>query len=365
VPITLDLSMTARALTAALVDVRSVSGDEGPLADAVEQALRAAAGDASRISVERDGNVVLARTDLGRAARVVLAGHLDTVPIADNVPSRIAAGPNGDRLYGCGTSDMKSGDAVALRAAYLIATGALDPHCDVTWVFYDCEEIAADRNGLGRIARENPAALHGDLAILLEGTSGLIEGGCQGTMRAIVSVPGTRAHSARSWLGVNAIHGAGAVLARLNAYQARTVEVEGLTFREGLNAVKIEGGVAGNVIPDECRVTVNYRFAPDLTEAQAHDHVREVFAGFDVEITDSSPAARPGLDSPAALAFSAAVGGVPSAKLGWTDVARFSELGIPALNFGPGDPNVAHTRDEYVDLALVDAAEKAVLAFLA
>lgn len=367
-PITLDLSQDVRALTAALVDVRSVSGDEQPLADALEQALRAAAGDGGRITVARDGNVVLARTDFGLQTRVVLAGHLDTVPIADNVPSRIVAGldgGDGDRLYGCGTSDMKSGDAVALRAAYLIATGALSPNCDVTWVFYDCEEIAAERNGLGRIARENPTALFGDLAILLEPTNGLVEGGCQGTMRAVVSVPGTRAHSARSWLGVNAIHGAAVVLTTLSAYEARTVEVEGLTYREGLSAVKIEGGVAGNVVPDACQVTVNYRFAPDRSEAQAHDHVREVFAGFDVEITDSAPAARPGLDSAAAMAFSAAVGGTPSAKLGWTDVARFSELGIPALNFGPGDPNLAHTRDEYVRLDLIVAAEQAVLAFLA
>jgi succinyl-diaminopimelate desuccinylase len=362
---TLDLSQDVRALTAALIDVRSVSGDEQPLADAVEQALRAAAGDHGRITVTRDGNVVLARTDFGLPTRVVLAGHLDTVPIADNVPSHVETHPEGDRLYGCGTSDMKSGDAVALRAAYLVANGALAPHCDVTWVFYDCEEIEAARNGLGRIARESPAVLTGDLAILLEPTNGLVEGGCQGTMRAIVSVPGTRAHSARSWLGVNAIHGAAAVLATLSAYEARTVEVEGLTYREGLSAVKIEGGVAGNVVPDACEVTVNYRFAPDRSEAQAHDHVREVFAGFDVQITDSAPAARPGLDSAAAMAFSAAVGGSPSAKLGWTDVARFSELGIPALNFGPGDPNLAHTRDEYVRLDLIVAAERAVLAFLA
>lgn len=365
VTITLDLSQDARALTAALIDARSVSGEEAELADAVEAALRASAGDGGRIAVQRDGNVVLARTDLGRPTRVVLAGHLDTVPIADNVPSHLGTGAEDGLLFGCGASDMKSGDAVALRAAHLVATGELVPRCDVTWVFYDCEEIEAARNGLGRIARENPAALAGDLAILLEPTNGLVEGGCQGTMRAVITVPGTRSHSARSWLGVNAIHGAGAVLATLAAYEPRVVEVEGLTYREGLNAVKIEGGVAGNVIPDECLITVNYRFAPDRSEAQAHDHVREVFAGFDVEITDSSPAARPGLDSVAAQEFSAAVGGTPSAKLGWTDVARFSELGIPALNFGPGDPNLAHTRDENVRLELIDAGERAVLAFLA
>jgi succinyl-diaminopimelate desuccinylase len=360
VAISLDLSADVRDLTAALIDAPSVSRDELALTDAVEAALRASDGGTGRLSVVRDGNVVLARTDFGRPARVVLAGHLDTVPIADNVPSTVV----GDLLYGRGASDMKSGDAVALRAAHEIASGALDPIRDVTWVFYDCEEIEAAHNGLFRIAREDPAALAGDLAILLEPTSGLVEGGCQGTMRALVAIHGRSAHSARSWLGDNAIHGAAPVLNTLLAYQPRTVEVEGLTYREGLSAVAISGGIAGNVIPDECTVTVNYRFAPDLSEQQAHDHVREVFAGFDVRITDSAPASRPGLDSPAAQDFVAAVGGEPSAKFGWTDVARFSALGIPALNFGPGDPNLAHTRDEHVELAAIAAAESAMLRFL-
>lgn len=358
--LTLDLAADVRDLTAALVDIPSVSGDEDAITDAVEAALRAADGGSGRLAIRRDRNVVIARTDLGRAARVVLAGHLDTVPIADNVPSRV----DGGLLRGCGTSDMKSGDAVMLRAAHAVATGALDPSRDITWVFYDCEEVAASRNGLGRIAREDPAQLAGDLAILFEGTNGLIEGGCQGTMRAKVTVTGRRAHSARSWLGDNAIHAVAPVLETLRGYQARTVEVEGLTYREGLNAVFIAGGIAGNVIPDECSVTVNYRFAPDLSEEQAHQHVRDVFAGFQVEITDSSPASRPGLDSAAAQDFVTAVGGEPSAKLGWTDVARFSELGIPALNYGPGDPNVAHTRDEFVALDAIVAAEAAILRFL-
>jgi len=365
VTITLDLSQDARALTAALIDARSVSGEEAELADAVEAALRASAGDGGRIAVQRDGNVVLARTDLGRPTRVVLAGHLDTVPIADNVPSHLGTGAEDGLLFGCGASDMKSGDAVALRAAHLVATGELVPRCDVTWVFYDCEEIEGERNGLFRIARETPQRLAGDLAILFEGTNGLIEGGCQGTMRAKITVTGRRAHSARSWLGDNAIHAIAPVLEALRAYRPRTVEVEGLAYREGLNAVAISGGIAGNVIPDECSVTVNYRFAPDLSEEQAHQHVREVFAGFDVRITDSAPASRPGLDSPAARDFVAAVGGTPSAKLGWTDVARFSALGIPALNFGPGDPNLAHTRDEHVALDAITAAEAALFRFLA
>lgn len=349
--------MSGARLTAALVDVRSESRDEARLADLVESALRRYPS----LTVERDGNVVLARTDLGRAQRVVLAGHIDTVPIADNVPSRL----DGGRLYGCGTSDMKAGVAVQLRVAHLVGSGALDPRVDLTWICYDCEEIEHAHNGLGRIARERPQALAGDLAIVLEPTAGVVEGGCQGTMRAAITVSGERAHSARSWLGVNAIHGAAPILDRLAGYEARTVDVDGLTYREGLNAVAINGGVAGNIVPDVCTVTVNFRFAPDRSEADAAAHVREVFAQWPVEVVDSAPAARPGLDSPLPQAFAAAVGGTPRPKYGWTDVSRFAQLGIPALNFGPGDPNLAHKPEEYVEVARIAEAEAALMRFLA
>jgi succinyl-diaminopimelate desuccinylase len=352
----LDLSSDAATLTAALVDVESVSGDEAGLADLVEEALRRYPS----LKVERDGNVVLARTDLGREQRLVLAGHLDTVPIADNVPSHV----EGELLYGCGTTDMKSGVAVLLRVAHLVGTGALDPGVDLTFVCYDCEEIEASRNGLGRIARERPDTLAGDLAVLLEPTDGLVEGGCQGTLRVAVQVPGVRAHSARSWLGTNAIHASGEVLARLTAYQAREVDVDGLAYREGLNAVAITGGVAGNVVPDSCTVTVNYRFAPDRSESDAFAHMREVFTGYELVLTDSAPGARPGLDGKLATSIVAAVGGEARAKLGWTDVARFGELGIPAVNLGPGDPNLAHKPEEHVVIAQIGEVEAALVRFL-
>jgi succinyl-diaminopimelate desuccinylase len=352
----LNLATDAATLTAGLVDVESVSGSEAALADLVEQALRAYPD----LKVERDGNVVLARTSLGRPQRVVLAGHLDTVPIAGNLPSRL----DGDTLHGCGTVDMKSGLAVMLRVAHLVGTGALDPRVDLTWVSYDCEEIEAARNGLGRLARTRPDVLAGDLAILLEPSEGIVEGGCQGTLRVAVHTRGVRAHSARSWLGTNAIHLTAPVLTRLADYEPRVVDVDGLTYREGLNAVGIAGGVAGNVIPDECAVTVNYRFAPDRSEDDALAHVRDVFDGFELELTDSAPGARPGLDSPVAAGFVAAVGGQARAKLGWTDVARFGELGIPAVNFGPGDPNLAHKPEEHVSVAKVLAAEEALVRFL-
>ena len=352
----LELSADAASLTAQLVDVGSVSGDEAHLADLVDAAL---AGYPA-LTVERDGNVVLARTSFGRDRRVVLAGHLDTVPIADNIPSR----RDGDVLHGCGTSDMKSGVAVQLRMAHLIATGAVHPWVDLTFVFYDCEEIEAERNGLGRIARERPEALAGDLAVLLEPTDGLIEGGCQGTLRVAVRVPGVRAHSARSWLGENAIHATAPALERLASYRAREVDVDGLAYREGLNAVGIAGGIAGNVIPDECTVTVNYRFAPDRSEDDAFEHVRAVFDGFEVIRTDSAPGARPGLHIELAKSIVAAVGGTPRAKLGWTDVARFGQLGIPAVNLGPGDPNLAHKPEEHVSCARIVEVERALVGFL-
>ncbi|WP_354642193.1 succinyl-diaminopimelate desuccinylase [Kitasatospora camelliae] len=348
----LDLTIDGGALTARLVDFPSVSGDEQPLADAVEAALRAH----PHLTVDRFGNNVVARTTLGRAERVLIAGHLDTVPIADNLPSYV----EGDLLYGCGTSDMKSGVAVALRLAATLP----EPNRDLTFVFYDCEEIEASRNGLGRLAAAHPEWLAADFAVLMEPSGATVEGGCQGTLRADVKLTGTRAHSARSWLGDNAIHKAVEVLRRLSEYQPRRVEIDGLEYREGLNATRIDGGVAGNVIPDECVVHVNFRFAPDRTVEEAADHVREVFAGFDVDVTDSAAGALPGLAQPAARDFLAAVGGKPRAKFGWTDVARFSALGVPAVNYGPGDPNLAHKRDEHCSLTAIAETEARLRAWL-
>ena len=359
----LDLSADVLALTRALVDTPSVSGTEQALADAVEAALRGLDG----LEVVRLGNNVLARTSLDRPTRVVLAGHLDTVPIADNVPSRLDEATG--LLYGCGTSDMKAGDAVMLRLAHRFGRAGAEPAHDLTFVFYDNEEVDSALNGLGRVARELRGWLYGDLAILLEPTDGVVEGGCQGTLRAVVETTGHRAHSARSWLGVNAVHRAAGVLATLAGYRAREVEVDGLTYREGLNAVRVEGGVAGNVVPDLCRVTVNFRYAPDRDEDAAEAHVREVFAeavaaGATVTVVDNAGGALPGLAEPAAAAFVQAVGRPARAKLGWTDVARFAALGIPALNYGPGDPNLAHTREEWVDTARITESARLLRGYL-
>jgi succinyl-diaminopimelate desuccinylase len=348
----IDLSLPADALTASIVDVPSPSGGETRLADEVESTLRGH----PHLTVERDGDAVMARTTVGAAQRVVIAGHLDTVPVADNVPSR----RDGDRLYGCGTSDMKSGLAVMLRLAATIT----EPRHDVSWLFYDNEETDAAHNGLGRVLRNEPGWLKADLAILMEPTANRVEAGCQGTLRVLVVATGKRAHSARSWLGNNAIHAAGEVLSRLSAYQARRVTIDGCEYREGLNAVRIEGGVSGNVVPDRCTIAVNHRFAPDRTEAEALAHVQELLAPFECVLTDSAPAAPPRLGEPAAADFLARIGGEPHAKLGWTDVARFASLGIPAVNFGPGDPNLAHTREEYVELPLIGECERMLRSYL-
>ena len=349
----LDLTADPVDLCAALVDVPSVSGDEGALADALESALRE---QAPHLELLRSGHAVLARTALGRERRVLLAGHIDTVPIAANVPGR----HDGDRLYGCGTSDMKAGDAVfAHLAAELPA-----PRHDLTFVFYDCEEVEAARNGLGRIEREHRDWLAADLAILGEPTNGAVEAGCQGTLRAEIITRGRRAHSARPWLGSNAVHAAEPVLHRLSAYRAREVDIDGCRYREGLQAVRIAGGVAGNVVPDECVVTVNFRFAPDRDAAAAEKHVREVFDRFELAVTDLSPGALPGLGAPAAQEFLAATGTEPTAKYGWTDVSRFAALSIPAVNFGPGDPNLAHTREEHVEVERITRTAAVLRRFL-
>jgi succinyl-diaminopimelate desuccinylase len=340
-PLTSEVLSDPVVLTRALVDIESVSRAEKLIADSVEEVLRRT----SHLSVDRLGNTVMARTDLGRSQRVVLAGHLDTVPINDNFPSRVAE----DLIYGCGTSDMKSGVALALHLAATLP----DPRYDLTFLFYEAEEIESRYNGLHLVAQAHPSWLGADFAVLLEPTYGVVEAGCQGTLRALIRTEGRRAHTARAWRGVNAIHAAGAVLRRLEDYRPRTVIIDGCTYREGLNAVRISGGVAGNVVPDRCEIEVNLRFAPDRTEADAVEHLREVFADYEIEMTDSAPGALPGLTAAPAREFLAAVGAEPAGKLGWTDVARFAAVGIPALNYGPGDPLLAHAPDEHVEIGRI------------
>ena len=354
---TLDLSATSIDITRQLCDIESVSGDEKTIADAIQDALSGAA----HLEILRDGDLIIARTNLGRDKRVVIAGHIDTVPINDNVPTRYESEDGVDYLWGRGTVDMKAGVAVQLK----LAVELTDPNVDVTWLWYDHEEVSADLNGLERLARNNPELLQGDFAILGEPSNAQIEGGCNGNARIEVRTFGKRAHSARSWVGHNAIHDAAGILNVLVGYTPREVEVEGLTYREGLNAVGISGGVAGNVIPDEAMVHINYRFAPSRSGEEAIAHLRELFDGYDVTVVDLAEGARPGLDAKLAQEFVAAVGGeAPKPKYGWTDVARFSALGIPAVNYGPGDPLKAHADDERVAVEQITACEQGLRAWL-
>ena len=348
----LDLGVDAVQLTEDLVNIESVSGNEQEIADAVETALR----DLDHLEVQRFGHTIVARTHHGHTERVVIAGHIDTVPLNANLPAR----RDEQALHGLGTCDMKGGVAIALRLAATMPV----TNRDVTYLFYECEEVEAERNGLQLLSQSHPDLLQADFAILMEPSDGVVEAGCQGTLRVDVRVKGVRAHSARSWTGVNAIHGAADVLARLNAYEARRPVIDGLEYHEGLNAVFISGGVAGNVLPDECMVSVNYRFAPDRSVDEAYAHMREVFDGFEIELSDSAPAAMPGLSVPAAAAFVEAVGGRANPKFGWTDVARFSGLGIPAVNFGPGDPHLAHKQDEFVPLDQITTVEQQLRSWL-
>ena len=330
-------------LTAALVDIPSVSHNERAITDHLAARLAATPW----LEVTRVGDNLVARTNLGRAQRLLIGGHTDTVPANGNEKARI----EGDVLWGLGSCDMKSGLAVMLELALTVA----QPAIDVTYVFYECEEIDSEFNGVERLFRERPDLLAADAAILAEPTGAMVEAGCQGTMRAVVTQTGVRAHSARPWLGVNAIHRLGPVLTAVAAFGGRKVEIDGCLFLEALSAVGIEGGVAGNVVPDRATVVLNHRFAPDRTAAEAEAALRQVVGEVDgFEVVDVAVAARPGLDHPLLRSLVEASGGPPRAKLGWTDVARFASRGVPATNFGPGDPNVAHAADERVTRAELD-----------
>jgi succinyl-diaminopimelate desuccinylase len=345
------------ALTAALIAVPSVSRHEQQLADQVELRL---AERAPGLALARVGNNVIVRTDLGRDRRVVLGGHLDTVPGNANEVPRL----DGDLLHGLGAADMKGGLAVVLRLAEEIAAGH-EPRVDCTLFFYEAEEIADEFNGLRRVFADRPELLAGDFAVLLEPTGGRVEAGCQGTLHLRAHFDGARAHSARPWQGSNAIHAAAEVLHRLAAHEADTVTVDGLPYRESLQVVRIEGGIANNVVPDSCTLVVNRRFAPRYSVEEAQAQVEKLLAEADrIEVINASPAAPPNLDDPLVSEFVETLGLDVEPKLGWTDVARFASRGVPAVNFGPGDPDVAHTADERVSRASVEQCYAGLSRFL-
>jgi succinyl-diaminopimelate desuccinylase len=335
------------ALTADLVAIASPSHQEAEIVDLLEAEL----APLPWLTVERVDQNLVARTTFGRTTRVLLAGHTDTVPANGNETPRI----EGDTLWGLGSTDMKAGVAVMLELARTVS----EPAVDVTYVFYAAEEVAEVHNGLGHLFRDRPDLLEADVALLGEPTDAVIEAGCQGTMRLRVTLHGERSHTARPWMGRNAIHRLGTLLVAVDQHPTREPVIDGCQFREALQAVAVEGGVAGNVVPDRAVVELNHRFAPDRTPAEAEAAVRAVFGhlleeGDTVELVDLGGAAAPSLDHPVLAALIARNDLPVRAKLGWTDVSRFAAAGIPAANFGPGDATIAHTAGEWVGRAPIE-----------
>lgn len=352
----LDLSQGLSELAQALIDIESVSGNEAAISKSVFDALESF----DHLRVIREGNAVIAMTNLDRPARVIIAGHLDTVPVAENLPSKLMHFEREQVIFGRGAVDMKGGIAVMLK----LAAELVSPIYDITWIFYDNEEVAADLNGLGRIAKNHPELLRGEFAVLCEPTSALVEGGCNGTMRVEIRTKGKAAHSARPWMGHNAIHDLAQALEILKEHQPQTISVEGLDYRESLNAVMVSGGIATNVIPDQAVLTINYRFAPSRSGEQAKAYLDQLFPDYELTVTDIAEGARPGLDRPQAQEFIRATKAEPKPKYGWTDVARFSQLGIPAVNYGPGDPSLAHADNENVPVGHLFDCEAGLRAWL-
>lgn len=350
----IDLSKNLVELTMDLCNLESVSGSEKQLADAIERALAL-----PHLRVLRDGNAVVASTNSGKP-RVLIAGHIDTVPVANNLPSQLHHFEREQVIVGRGSVDMKGGVAVMLK----LASELVSPRYDISWIFYDNEEVDSSKNGLGRLAQNHPELLKGEFAILCEPTSALVEGGCNGTLRALIRTKGVKAHSARPWMGENAIHKATPILQKLSAFEPQTIAVDGLDYRESLNAVSIKAGIAGNVIPDLCEVEINYRFAPSKNAQAAKAQIEDLFSGFEVEFVDVAEGARPGLDTELARQFLGATATTARPKYGWTDVARFSALGIPAINFGPGDPSLAHADNENLPVGHLFDVEKGLRSWL-
>lgn len=364
----LDLTGDPVELTKQLVDIPSVSFDEAHIADSIEVALKRI----PHIECERIGNTVCARTNRGLGKRIVLAGHIDTVPIAKNVPHTMSE--DGTVLYCCGAVDMKSGLAVYLHAFATLANSS-DLGTDLTLLAYEAEEVSSEHNGLKKLADNHSSWLEGDLALLGEPSGGIIEAGCQGSLRIAVTAHGQRAHSARAWLGENAAHRLSSVVARVAQYEPRSVFIDGLEYREGMNIVHLESGIATNVIPDEAWMFINFRFAPNRSEEEALKHLLDVIGMADqtegdivdnlsYRVDDSAGGALPGLQQPAAQPLLDAMGGKVRAKFGWTDVARFNSLGVPAVNFGPGDPGFAHKIDEQCPVADITAVSESLKQFL-
>jgi succinyl-diaminopimelate desuccinylase len=329
------------ARTLQLVDVPSESRHEAALVALVR-------GLVAREPIYDDGEVLL-YGDPG--APVVLAGHLDTVPAQDNLPGRI----DGGAVHGLGASDMKGGVAVMLELVRAGVPGR--------YLFFTREEVALVESPLPALFATGLLA-DAQLAVVLEPTDNQLHAGCVGNVQALVTFHGESAHSARPWTGVNAIHELVRGLEELVRLEPLEVELDGLVFREVVSAVRVEGGIAANVVPDRASVELNYRYAPGRTREEAEERLRSLVPHGELEILANSPSAPPALANPLARRL-VDLGGLELApKQAWTPVAQFAEQGTDAVNFGPGATAYAHKRDEQVPVANLERCLETLRAFL-
>jgi succinyl-diaminopimelate desuccinylase len=337
-----------------LCSTPSPTGEERALCDAVEKRL------AGRVPIERVGDslVCAVRRETG-GPRVALAGHLDVVRTEHDGAPRV----EGDKLYGPGAADMKSGLAAMLE---LVESGfTAQTAVDLTLVFYAREEGPFADNELGPVLERIPELGKVDLAVCLEPSDNKLQLGATGSIHAEVTFVGRTSHSARPWQGENAIHKAGPFLTDLTGRAPRESIIDGFSYRTVTSVTLAEGGRGRNIIPDRFKLNVNHRFAPDTSLDQAKRDVEELVAGrAEVRFTDLSPAAPPFAEHPLvrALRESGIVGVEP--KQAWTDVARFAALGVPAVNFGPGEQGQAHQKNEWTSLAKLEAGYAILTRFL-
>jgi succinyl-diaminopimelate desuccinylase len=307
-----------------LVDLPSESRDEAAIAAHVRSLL--GTEDAG------DGCIVV-----NPHARIVLAGHLDTVPAQDNLPGRIEGGA----VHGLGAADMKGALAVMVELALAGAP--------LGFVFFPREELPHVESALTPLLEREPALRDTDLAIVMEPTANALHAGCVGNINARVTALGVSGHSARPWTAENAIHALAPKIAAIAAQPYEERVFDGLTFREAMSVVLVEGGIAQNVIPDRAVATVNYRYAPGRTPEEAEQRLREV-VGDGLEVFSNAPSGA----VPRGNAIVERLRGLGLAwepKQAWTPVAEFAMAGVDAINFGPGEPRFAHTRDEQVEIA--------------
>ncbi|RUM43196.1 MAG: succinyl-diaminopimelate desuccinylase [Desulfurobacterium sp.] len=343
-----------------LVSIPSVYGNEREIADFVEDFLKEKN---PRLTVIRENNTVLAFENFNPEKKTVaLVGHLDTVPGENEYEGQVISG----KLYGLGASDMKAGDAVILKLAEDFSKES--SRFNLFFILYEKEEGPYVENGLQSVFKKYGELLRRiDFAFVLEPTDNVLQVGCLGVIHAWFIFKGKRAHSARPWEGENAIHKGWELLKYLNELEPRKVEVGELTFYEVLSATMVDYSGGRNIVPEEFRVNLNYRFSPLKTVEEAKGDLVELkgkVRADSVEFTDLSPAARPCLDNPILQEFRERFSVPLQPKQAWTDVAQFSVHGIDAVNFGPGQPHQAHQRNEYVEVGKVKECYRVLKEFL-